>query len=199
MAFADLFKKKEKEVKPPPSSTALPVEQVRSLQEQGYPNDQIIEYLKSQGFSSAQIYDAIAQVEARTPAEPFSPPPEEPVAAPRQTVVPAENTEEIVESILQEKLRDFSKETAKVKDWQDHTDSRVDKLEQGVKDLRADVESLHKAIVSKISDYDKSLMDVGTEIKAMEKVFSKVLPDLTESVAKLSSISREAKKKKVKK
>jgi DNA-binding transcriptional MerR regulator len=203
MKLTDLFKKpkKEAEIPPPPSSTALPIEQVGNLKKQGYPNDQIIDYLKSQGFSSAQIYDAISQVEARTPAEPFQPPAREPKPsfAPQQAAAP-DNTEEMVEAIVDEKWRNFSKDVTKFKDWQDATDSRLDKLEQGMKDIRADVESLHKAIISKISDYDKSLMDVGTEIKAMEKVFSKILPDLTESVSKLSQMSKKSVvKKKAKK
>jgi DNA-binding transcriptional MerR regulator len=201
MKLTDLFKKPKKEeaIPPPPASTALPIEQVSNLKKQGYPNDQIIDYLQSQGFSAAQITDALSQVEARTPAEPFQPPARAPAQgfAPQQRGPAPDNTEEMVEAIVDEKWRNFSKDLTKFKDWQDANDSRLDKLEQGVKDIRADVESLHKAIVSKISDYDKSLMDVGTEIKAMEKVFSKVLPDLTESVSKLSSISKKpvAKKK----
>ncbi len=205
MKLTDLFKKpkKEAEIPPPPSSTALPIEQVDNLKKQGYPNDQIIDYLKSQGFSAAQIYDAISQVEARTPAEPFQPPARGPEQgfAPQQRAPVPDNTEEMVEAIVDEKWRNFSKDVTKFKDWQDASDSRLDKLEQGMKDIRADVESLHKAIISKISDYDKSLMDVGTEIKAMEKVFSKVLPDLTESVSKLSQMSKKPviQKKKAKK
>ncbi|MBW2978503.1 hypothetical protein KY304_00130 [Candidatus Woesearchaeota archaeon] len=205
MGFTDLFKKKkeEKSVPPPPASTALPIEQVGNLKKQGYPNDQIIDYLKTQGFSSAQIYDAISQVEARTPAEPFVPPEiKKPAVSPSPAVPESDNIEEMIESIVDEKWRTISKDLAKFRDWQENTDSRLDKLEQGLRDTRSDVESLHKAIISKISDYDKSLIDVGTEIKAMEKVFSKVLPDLTESVSKLSQMSKKPKpivKKKVKK
>lgn len=197
MKLSDLFKKKEKEALPPPASAALPVEQVSNLQSQGYPNDQIIDYLKTQGFSSQQIYDAIQQVEARTPAEPYAPEPRPSFEA-KPSV---DHTEEMVEAIIEEKWRNISKDLNKFRDWQDNADSRLDKFEQGLKDVREDVESLHKAIISKISDYDKSLMDVGTEIKAMEKVFSKVLPDLTESVSKLSTISKKDtdKAKKVKK
>ena len=60
-------------------------------------------------------------------------------------------------------------------------------------DVKADLETLHKAIVSKIGEYDKNLLDVGTEIKAMEKVFQKVLPTLTENVSELSRITRQVK------
>ena len=40
-----------------------------------------------------------------------------------------------------------------------------------------------------ISEYDENLINVGTEIKTMEKVFSKVLPSLTDSVNKLQRFS----------
>ena len=46
--------------------------------------------------------------------------------------------------------------------------------------------------MSKIADYDKNLLSVGTEIKAME-VFQKVLPTLTENVGELSRITKEIK------
>ena len=44
--------------------------------------------------------------------------------------------------------------------------------------------------MSKISAYDQNIVDVGTEIKAMEKVFQKVLPNLTENVNKLDRITK---------
>ena len=45
-------------------------------------------------------------------------------------------------------------------------------------------------MMGKISSYDQNLVDVGTEIKAMEKVFQKVLPNLTESVNKLDRMTK---------
>jgi len=55
--------------------------------------------------------------------------------------------------------------------------------------MKDEVENLHKAIVAKIGEYDKNLLDVGTEIKAMEKVFQKVMlnagPSLLEPVVSL--------------
>jgi hypothetical protein len=36
-------------------------------------------------------------------------------------------------------------------------------------------------------------MDVGTEMKAMEKIFQKILPGLTESVNKLDRIAKSSK------
>ena len=110
----------------------------------------------------------------------------------------AESVEEIAESIVEEKWEEFNKELGKINEWKDKSESRLVKAEQELEDLKEDVENLHKAIVAKIGEYDKNLLDVGTEIKAMEKVFQKVLPELTGSVSELSRITKGIKGKKKK-
>ena len=62
--------------------------------------------------------------------------------------------------------------------------------------MRASVENLHKGIMDKIGQYDRNITDVGTEIKAIEKVFQKVHPSLTENVNRLERISKKAPSKK---
>ena len=47
--------------------------------------------------------------------------------------------------------------------------------------------------MGKISQYDSNITDVGTEIKAMEKVFQKILPNLTENVNKLDRMTKSSK------
>ena len=44
-----------------------------------------------------------------------------------------------------------------------------------------------------MGEYDKHIMEVGSEIKAMEKVFSKVLPTFTENVNELNNITKKIK------
>lgn len=220
MAFMDVFKSKKKAPPsppppypgtpagaPPPASPGLPIDQVQSMMNQGMSNDQIINSLQAQGYDPVSINNAIAQAEAGPPAGPrqdipgLPPPgPEMPSPAfgrrPSARELPSENVEEIAESIVEEKWGELTKELAKFNEWRDKTESRVDKVEQEVQDLKDDVENLHKAIVAKIGEYDKNLLDVGTEIKAMEKVFQKVLPELTGSVSELSRITKGIKGKK---
>ena len=103
------------------------------------------------------------------------------------------DTEALIEQIVEEKWDTMQKEHGKLNEWKDALNSRMDKLEQHVSDLRNDLDGLHKAIVSRVGEYDKTLMDVGTEIKAMEKVFQKVLPELTDNIQELSRITKGAK------
>jgi len=185
---------------PGPMQPEAPVDNVMALQQQGLTNNQIIQTLQRQGYAPQQIYDAMAMAENRNAVEPM---PEAPVpgdypSPQQQQRAPQEQPkgfEEIAEAIVEEKWHEFSRELVKVNEWKDSSASRLDKVEQSVNDMKSDLESLHKAIVSKISEYDKNLLDVGTEIKAMEKVFQKVLPELTGSVAELSRITKAVRAK----
>ena len=206
MALLDIFKKKRKEVPPeipmtsdfPASPPAgLPVEQVSYMKSQGMANEEIISSLQAQGYTPKQIYNAIAQFEAGPPATPTGPGAfhEMPEGIPETALSakPSAGFEEIAETIVEEKWTELTKELTKFSEWRETTDSRVDRIEQSIADLKSDLDNLHKAIVSKIGEYDKNLLDVGTEIKAMEKVFQKVLPELTSSVQELGRITKTAK------
>ena len=187
MALMDLFKKKEA------APQGSPVDQVIGMQQQGLTNNQIVQALQRQGYDPGSIMDALSQSEAKRGVEPFEPAPEDhPAFAPQPVQQPAktEAFEEIAEHIVDEKWQEFIKEMGKMAEWKDQVNSRLDRLEQSMGDDKADLDNLHRSILGKIGEYDKNLLDVGTEIKAMEKVFQKVLPTLTENVAELSRVTR---------
>jgi len=100
-----------------------------------------------------------------------------------------ERIEEIAEAIVEEKWTEKKKDFDKILEWKEETITTLAQLKQQIVDLRASFDSLHKGMLGKISEYDENLTNVGTDIKAMEKVFSKVLPSLTDSVNKLQRIS----------
>jgi septation ring formation regulator EzrA len=103
-------------------------------------------------------------------------------------------TEELVESIIEEKWGDLLKDVNKIIDWKNRTETRITSLEQKFNDLKESFDQLHRAVVGKVSEYDKHILEVGSEIKAMEKVFQKVLPSFTDNVNELSRIVDKVKK-----
>jgi len=194
----------------PAAPSGTPVDKVAALQKQGMSNFQIVQSLQQQGFSSQQIYDAINQASVKsgvnpTPAQPMMPPapgapPPGPTGVPPPPPVPsstAPGIEETVEAIVDEKWKEVSDALGKINEWKSTTDTSINKIQQSIKDLKSDMDNLHKAIVAKIGEYDQNILNVGTEIKAMEKVFSKVLPTFTENVNELSRVTKGIKKKKV--
>ncbi|MEK6874285.1 MAG: hypothetical protein AABX52_00890 [Nanoarchaeota archaeon] len=215
MAMFDFLKKKSAQepnlsFPPAPAPTETPTEYVTSMQQQGLSNNQIIQILQRQGYNQTQVYDALNQATLKstiTGATPISaeeiqtPIIPQPAEAPQQRTLPAGDShtasfEEIAESIVDEKWKELQKKIDKDREWRDQTEIRITKIEQQITDLRTELDNLHRAIISKIGDYDKSLLSVGTEIRAMEKVFQKILPELTDNVSELSRITKAIKSKK---
>ena len=98
--------------------------------------------------------------------------------------------EEISEAIIEEKWKDLMKDFTKVMEWKTSMEQRIAVLEQRFADLKAAFDSLQKSVVEKVSDYDKSVKDVGSEMKALEQVFQKIIPTMTENVNELSRITK---------
>ncbi len=107
----------------------------------------------------------------------------------------AQRIEELAEAIIDEKWNEIVRSINKIIDWKERVEGRVTKMEQQLEDMQKNFDMLHKGVLGKISDYDQNLQNVGAEIKAMDKVFQKVLPSLTESVSELGRITSGMRKK----
>ncbi|MBN2881002.1 hypothetical protein JXM83_03025 [Candidatus Woesearchaeota archaeon] len=175
-----------------------PINQVLQLKSQGYSNQQIAESLRSQGFDPASINEAIAQADAKGGVDGtnFSPQGRSDIAPPLDDSMGSDEEddgteiEELIEEIIEEKWKELVKDIKKIIEWKDTADEKITKMQQSFDDLKSNFDNLHKALIGKIGDYDKNIVEVGTEIKAMEKVFEKVLPRFTENVNDLSRITK---------
>ena len=125
------------------------------------------------------------------PPQDYHPPKEMPAPSMETHVsVDEERIQEVAEAIIDEKWEQFSADIKKVIEWKEKSEDRLSKIEQQIIDLKMGMDSLTKSIMGKIQSYDQNIVDVGTEIKAMEKVFQKVLPTLTENVNKLDRMAK---------
>ena len=106
-----------------------------------------------------------------------------------------ERMEELAEAIIDEKWNEIVRSINKIIEWKDRVESRVTKVEQEIEDMKKDFTTLHTGVLGKIGQYDQNLSNIAAEIKAMDKVFSKVLPVMTENVNELSRITRDLKTK----
>jgi len=104
-------------------------------------------------------------------------------------------TEELVEAIIEEKWAELVKDVNKIVDWKNKVEARISEMEIKLDNLKDSFSDLNRAIISKVNDYDKHILEIGSDIKAMEKVFSKVLPAFTENVNELSRITGKLKGK----
>ena len=186
---------------------------IQALQKDGFASAQIFDAMSQAdikgGVETAPGSPATSAAPEAAPAAPPGTPPAPgspatsaaPAAMPEMAPPPAveeyagvdntERIEEIAEAIIDEKWEVLVKDIHKIVEWKDETNSKMSKIESEVSDLREDFDKLHKAIISKIDDYDKNLSDVGSEIKAMNQVFQKVLPTFTENISTLSRITKK--------
>jgi DNA-binding transcriptional MerR regulator len=180
------------------------VEQIEGMRGTGMSNNQIIDSLQKRGFSSSQIFDALSGVRQASPSlntaqsafAPMNPIPQSlpPVLRAPQQLYPQADTEEMIEAIIDEKWNDLMGDINKVIAWKDATEDRITRIEQQLDDVRDQFGKLQQAIVAKVGEYDQHILDVGAEVKAMEKVFSKVLPVFTDNVAELTRVTDRLKR-----
>lgn len=188
----------------------VPVSQVSAMKQQGYGNNQIIQTLQRDGYNSSQIFDAISQSEMAggQPGMDMNPqtqqlgqqlPPMGQMQMPmqQQQSMPMSglqsSPEELIEAIIDEKWNELVKDINKVVEWKQKADAKLAAMEQQMNDMQAQFDKLHQAIVGKVGDYDKHILEVGTQLQAMEKVFGKVLPTFIDNVSELSAITQRMK------
>jgi hypothetical protein len=186
-----------------PLNSNVPLSKVMELRSQGMPNNQIIQVLQNEGFSSDQIFDAMNQADmtqniGQGMADPMSSPQQienSMQMQPNPFFSSGRNTlEETTEAVVQEKWSAFANKINKIEEWKNHFEARLSKLESNFSALGQNFDKLHTALIGKIGEYDQNIINVGTEIKAMEKVFQKILPTFTENVNELSRITHKIKR-----
>ena len=189
-----LFKKKQEELNP--------LDQVMSMRQQGLTDDQIIQNLQSANYAPDQIFNILNQANPQqSPEMAYSEPEPQPMPQPDQTPPPApvdtgvdrQHIEEVAEAIIDEKWDELVKNINKIIEWKNRSEARLERMEQQIKDLKEEYDKLHQAVIGKIGEYDQNIINVGTEIKVMEKVFQKILPTFTENVNELNRLTKKMK------
>ncbi|MBI2666799.1 hypothetical protein HYX13_04260 [Candidatus Woesearchaeota archaeon] len=102
-----------------------------------------------------------------------------------------ERIEEITENIIDEKWEELLAEVRKIVSWKEKVEEKQAKLANDVEKLKEDFDVLHQGVLGKLEDYDDRMQDVGTELKAVGKVFKDVIPEFVQNVKDLSSLKSE--------
>ena len=187
---------------------ASPVSDVLQLRQQGLTDDIIIEELSQRGYPQQQISEAIAQADSSSPAGygQSMPGADQMPMIPQEMPSPQpsyqedmsniyERMQEIAEAMIDEKWDDLIGEVKKIIEWKNKNEEKQSKLQHDVDKLKEDFKMLHEAVLGKLEDYDPRMRDVGTELKAVGKVFKDVIPTFVENVKELSSVKEELKKR----
>ncbi len=187
----------------------IPIDHVLAMRQQGLSNNQIIASLQRAGYPIDAINDALTQADIKEGIAPGASPPATAPGAPYGAAYTAyapypqaaaeaasdidERIQEVAEAIIDEKWSSLLESINAIADWKEKTEGRLMKIETQIQELKDNFDRLHEGVIGKISEYDKGIQNIGVEIKALEKVFQKILPGFVENVNELSRITQRVK------
>ncbi|MBI2151971.1 hypothetical protein HYU21_04555 [Candidatus Woesearchaeota archaeon] len=102
--------------------------------------------------------------------------------------------EEITENMIDEKWDELIAEVKKIIQWKEKVEEKQNKLVSDVDKMKEDFKTLHGGVLGKLEEYDERMQDVGTELKAVGRVFKDVVPEFVENVKELRSLKEEWKR-----
>jgi len=219
-----LFRRKKEKVAAisgvsPPQPGALPLKEVAALRSSGMNNEQIINQLKTQGYSFSQIRDALAQIDLRSqitdvndlsplaPSAPTSPinteAPVETITSPTSAApvsdvggkkLDVNEIERILEEIIRERWKEVESEMERFNVWRNKTESMVNSLNDKVNDLKTRLDMIQAQTMQKVEEYGKAMSESKVEIQAVEKAMSKLIPTLSENIQQLRNLVEKKKR-----
>ena len=192
-----------------PQNSLIPL--ISQMQTQGLSKNQISQSLQREGYSNTDIFQAMdlagqkKQFGEPMQQPPTMPPPLNPMGMAPQSITGPSNgapsmheevheIEELIEQIIDEKWQDVEKSFKAITEWKHTVETKLVELQTQLVDTKSQFANLQGALVGKMGEYDKNVGDVGTQLKAMEMAFSKVLPQFTENIQDLNRITKNMKK-----
>jgi len=101
---------------------------------------------------------------------------------------------EVAEAIVNERFDELASSMGNYPIWKEKVETNIISIKQEIIRLHTKIENLNNAILGKVKDYDNSMRDVYTEMKALERVFGKILEPMTENIKELDRITKEMKR-----
>ena len=105
-----------------------------------------------------------------------------------------ERIHEVIEAIVEEKWEDLVKNVGNIAVWKEKVNNDIISIKQELIRQEENFRGLQNAVLGRIGEYDEGIRGIHTEMKALEKVFEKILEPLTTNVKELDKITQELKK-----
>ena len=106
-----------------------------------------------------------------------------------------ERIHEIAESIVNEKWEEFMSRVGDLAAWQERVNMNISAIKQEIVRMQDRYENLQKAVLGRVGEYDKGIVEIHTEMKALEKVFERIIDPLVTNVKELERITTKLKGK----
>jgi hypothetical protein len=104
-----------------------------------------------------------------------------------------EEIEALIESVVEEKWRQAMESFQDINLWKEKARTEIISIKQEILRLEQRFENMEKSMIGRVHEYDKNILNVGAEIKAMERVLQKILQPLAKNVKDLENITKKLK------
>ncbi len=101
--------------------------------------------------------------------------------------------EDMVEAIIDERWQQLTENIGNLEAWKEKTEDEITSIKQEILRVSTRFDNLQKAVVGKVSEYSHDITEVGTDVKALEKVLQNIIQPLTTNIKELSRITKELK------
>ena len=117
-----------------------------------------------------------------------------PAPAAASMALDTDKIHEIIEKVVSERWEDMTSKMGDLVGWKQKVDMNILGTKQEVIRVSGRLENLQNSILGKVGDYDKGIRGIHSEMKALEKVFEKILEPLISNVKALEKITSDLSK-----
>ncbi len=106
-----------------------------------------------------------------------------------------DDIQSIVEEVIDEKWRDLMTSVGDIGAWKSQISDDLEATKQEIVRLQQRFDAIQAAITGKVSEYESAMKGLSGEMKALEKVFEKILEPLTANIKELGRITEDLREK----
>jgi len=104
-----------------------------------------------------------------------------------------EEMQAVVEQIVEEKWKDMARNVGDINMFKSKISDDVEAVKQEILRTQKRLEDLQVAVLGRVKDYNESVLNIGSDMKALEQVMSKIIEPLTQNVKDLNKLTEELK------
>jgi len=102
----------------------------------------------------------------------------------------------IVEEIIEDKWKQMLTSMGDITTWKIQVEDDLEAAKQELLRIQSRFDTMQAALVGKVGEYEGSMRDLSTEMKALEQVMGKILEPLTSNIKELGRIVEDLRARK---
>jgi DNA-binding transcriptional MerR regulator len=106
----------------------------------------------------------------------------------RSSGINIDEIQRILEEIISEKWKESEEVIRNMIEWKAVISTKMKELETRISEFNVRVDSMNTSLGKKAEEFNQTMTDVDTEIKALDKALNKLIPALSDNISELKDI-----------